>query len=118
MEPYRRLVILGALSSLAAPALSQVPGKTHVVGFWGGDGYWDEPEKPPQPAPVDRRIEWFEDGLAKLGFVTGKNLEVAYVFTFPRSKGLVAQQALELMSKRPDVIHLSSSAAQGRRLVG
>ena len=101
MDPFRRrLLLLAAASPLAAEALAQTDGRVHVVGYWG---YWSASGKPTSP-PGEPRSKWFEGGLAKHGFVRGRNLRIAYVFTGRDYEAEVPSQARELLAQKPDVI--------------
>lgn len=97
----RRKFILGAAASLAGVAMARTPGETHVVGYWGS---WDG--RPPDPATMEEppRIAWFEDELAKHGFVAGKNTRIEYVFTWDGTRQVIPVRAKELLARRPDVI--------------
>lgn len=105
-----RLLLVGALLTWACDAPGQPQDRTHVVGYWG---LWN---KPGRPAPVTpkTRSAWFEDGLARQGFVVGKNLRIEYVFTGFDSAGDVAQQAKDLLARKPDLIYVMDGVP-GRR---
>ena len=90
--------MLAAASALSTGALGQSPGRTYVVGFWGYRNLMG----PPLP-----QVKWFEDGLAKHGFVVGRNLRIEYVFTGQDSIDLIPDQARALVARNPDVIHLA-----------
>ena len=110
----RRLLLLAAASPLATGALAQPEGRMHVVGYWGN---WTAPGRPPppdQPGAPQPRIPWFEEGLARRGFVAGKNLRVAYAFTGPDYAHEMSQQARELLAQRPEVIYFVAQGVVGK----
>jgi putative tryptophan/tyrosine transport system substrate-binding protein len=97
----RRRFMFGVIASMAVGAMAQTPGRTYVVGYWGS---WDG--RPPDPATMKEppRIAWFEDELAKHGFVAGKNTRIEYVFTWDGARQMIPVRAKELLARRPEVI--------------
>lgn len=105
----RRLLLLAAVSSLAASAIAEAQDRIRVVGYWG---VWAAPGRPP-PTPSSR-IDWFEEGLAKHGFIAGKNLRIVYAFTGHDFADSVLQQARELLAEKPEVIFIRTPGIPGR----
>ena len=105
-----QLMLAAAFLPWASDTPGQTPHRTHVVGYWG---LWNEPGRPAPVTPKTRR-GWFEDGLARQGFVVGKNLRIEYVFTGFDSAGDIALQAKELLAKKPDLIYVVDGVP-GRR---
>lgn len=115
----RRREVIGATLAvlIAGPgALAQTPGRTYVVAYWGNLA---APGKPPDPTTrkTPPRIAWFEDELAKHGFIVGKNTRIEYVFTGHDTRDLIALQAKELVARKPDVIWPRLGVVEEKRRV-
>jgi putative ABC transport system substrate-binding protein len=90
----KRRECLAVLAALAIPlrALSQ-QGKMYRIGFLGTSF----------AAGYVREIEWIRGGLAKLGYVEGRNLAIDYRWAESKPARLKALAA-ELVALKPDVI--------------
>ena len=98
MDSRRRSLL--ALAGIAVvprslQAQSKAPGKTPVVAVWGIFSGPDTPAK---------YIKWLEEGLAKHGYVAGRDVRIEYVFTPFESIGAMAEESKRVRARSPDVI--------------